>query len=1411
MRCPFCESDPSRSVEAGFSPEIIWSSPLLVAIRDRFPVSPGHSLIFPRRHVASWFEATPEEQLALIRAIEIVKVKIEEGNKPDGYNIGFNDGLAAGQSVPHLHIHIIPRYHGDVDEPLGGLRYALPALGNYKAPGKIPRLLAPPPFWIPRTAPEHRLSTGGSDPFERQIRPALRHAERVDIVAAFVQRSGVDHLDGSISSALERGTNFRVLTGDYLNITQSEALQRLYDWSQFSRGFESERAGEMEVRIVETAALNGRSFHPKSWCVESSARGTAWVGSSNWSWMALTSGVEWNLRVDRDFDPEAYAEIRDAFELLWQDATVLTQAWLSDYAKRAKTADRPLMLGEAEDITAEAEYRPRGLQKDALAALAQTRKEGRERAMVVLATGLGKTFLAAFDVQAMAKELGRLPRVLFIAHRRELLIQAAKTFRSVFPDARIGFFFEDSNSLKADFVFASIQKLSRQDDLVDQIEDRFDYVIIDETHHAAASTYQRVLGQLEPRFLLGLTATPERADEADVLGIFDDHIAFRADLGDGIESERLVPFDYAGLPDTIDFEPIPWRSYSAEQLAGLAETEARMESLWSALQKYPGTRTLIFCVSIHHAEYVRSWLAERGMQVVACHSGPSSADRDMALLDLADGRVEAIATVDLFNEGVDVPSIDRVVMLRPTASSVLFLQQLGRGLRLSPDKTKLQVIDFIGNHKAFLNKVRLLLSLSKRPTTLSDFLSSTSGRELELRAGCKMMVGLEVIDMLSKFVVDASKLGIVRMYRELRVIRDERPTAGEMVRLGYSTASLDESWFGFVSSEGDLSESEGRLLKGYEGLLTALERRRCDASGLLLLEALLLNEAQTDASTLAQTVKHRLARDPELRKAAQRPGGDSSQATVDLDESLRVWVDTGWIRVKGAELYLRGPEASGDRAVFSTMALELLDMRLAQLRRPRGADVEGPSSFVCELEWRNGDPSLKLPNSKDLPQGEVDVRADDARIWQFRFGKARCTVARWVGSKQNRLPDLLRSWFGVQPKGSRNQVMFRRTADGWWVEPRGGALDRGQLGELLCFPSLKAAAGASENSQAEIEAAHVRLPIQGATGEGMFAVRAAGNSMNGGRAPIRDGDWVLMEWARSLGLGAVEGHVCLLAKGDPELGMSYHLKRVLRRDDGVVLASDNPDEAPLQADADTRVIAKMKGMVRPEDLAPAEGSLVDNVAEAFELGQAPRRGASRVDGHLFALVDDKSYFTNPDRLKIDELVPRPGETAYVLTAREGDEWRYAGVARQVDDGWAVPELDFESWRSFGRGRTASRRLEPEYTEQARKLAAFLGERLDENGLIEARGRSCRFLGTNGKTVQLIAPQMKSARSVTNIDLSWALKARHSVQLKGGVLDEGLLDRLRYLDGTPSGSRRFIDSGWALVLLEYAVRNGFVPG
>src|ERR1051326_4607954 len=378
----------------------IASNDLAFAIRDRFPVTPGHTLIVTRRVVADWFSATSAERLAILDLIDLVKKQLVEDVHPDGFNVGFNAGTAAGQTVPHLHVHVIPRFRGDMEDPRGGIRHVIPSRGNYL------RTVDP-------------LATGGDEnPFARHVLPLFERADDIAIVAAFVQESGLERIQTAIMGALRRGARIRIVAGDYLDITQASALELLLDWERAPFGEDDQLPGHLETAIVEVERLPPpvRFFPPKAWRFESHNFGIAFVGSSNLSRSALDTGIEWNLRVDRDHDSIAYGRIHDAFEALWIMARRLDPDWIANYARRARQSSSRLPAGETEAEALASPPPPHTVQIEALACLREVRGVGHRRALVVLATGLGKTWLAAFHSAQVREELGRRPRPLLFAN-----------------------------------------------------------------------------------------------------------------------------------------------------------------------------------------------------------------------------------------------------------------------------------------------------------------------------------------------------------------------------------------------------------------------------------------------------------------------------------------------------------------------------------------------------------------------------------------------------------------------------------------------------------------------------------------------------------------------------------------------------------------------------------------------------------------------------------------------------------------------------------------------------------------------------------------------------------------------------------------------------------------------------------
>lgn len=1391
------------------------SNPLAFAIRDGFPVTPGHTLVITRRLVPTWFDATRDEQLAILDLVEAVKRQLDEEFRPAGYNVGFNVGEHAGQTVMHLHVHVIPRYEGDMDDPTGGVRHVIPWKGNYRRAAAAPLVIG-----------------GTADPFLAHLRPLLAEAHEVAIVAAFVQDSGLELLQDPLFSAAERGARIRLVTGDYLDITQVEALRRMLDWQgALSPAGEPPR---FEARIVETGSLRGpsRSFHPKSWRFEGPGFAVAFVGSSNVSASALRTGVEWNLRADRALDPVAFGRIKEAFEALWLGAQPLTLEWVSAYAARARVSPVPLPPGEVQPEPLTPAPEPHELQREALAALAATRAEGERRALVVMATGLGKTLLAACDAAAFGATLDHPLRVLFIAHRRELLVQAATTLRRVLrpsqPDLRVGWFAEDRSELDGDVVVASVQKLSRPENLERLAGERFDYVVVDEVHHADAASYRRILARLDPGFLLGLTATPDRADEGDVLGLFDDNLPFRADLGAGIEAGRLVPFSYFGLKDTVDYasENIPWRNrrFDPQRLEQAVQTQDRMARLWEALGEHGGTRSLVFCCSIAHAEFARRWLEERGLRVRAVHSEPSSDDRSCALADLAAGTIDAVCAVDLFNEGVDVPLVDRVVMLRPTESPVVFLQQLGRGLRVADGKERLTVIDFVGNHRVFLDRVRTLLSFGEARPDLRAFLQ---GGEPELPPGCSVQVELEAVDLLRRLLPSGAN-AVERAYRELYVARGERPTIGELYRSGYSPSVLRQahgSWFEFVRSEGHLTDAEARVLDVGSDWFRELETTALEKSfKMVLLEALVELEALragVPLDDLARRCHQIIVRSAELFRDLEnvrelpdpRAPEPAAWAAYWRKNPVKAWAGTPsapkrWFAVEGDRLVPRLPIPEGLDETFVELTRELVDYRLAQYRRRFEPEASG-DAFTCKVISNQRDPILMLPPRTarpDLPGGDTDVRLPDGASWRFRFAKIACNVAHPVGAPRNQLPDLLRGWFGpgAGTPGTAFRVRFFRSPDGWCVEPVGQVIELPRPGRVVAFPTLRAAAGAAGVPAAGApEAEEVVLPVRSRAAD-VFAVRATGDSMDGGAAPIRDGDWLVFQYARGAGLGAVEGRVALIQVEDGSGDGAYLVKRVVREGGGWMLRSDNPARPSVDASERTVPIARLVEHLSPDALGPDVGAWLEDgkVGAAFGLDAEPVPG--RVGGHLFVMVERRGELVAPDRVRAAVPDRRPGETAFVLARAEpGGLWRYCGVGRWDDASgtWVIPDVDHATWRALGERRESSRRPREQDLEGARKAAEAIVERFG-GGWVEADGKRFRVVGRSAQGGVRIdgGPDGFRERTVSLTDLGWVIAARRDVAASGGVLDEARVNRLRYLEGTPRAATRWIDTGWALRLV-----------
>jgi superfamily II DNA or RNA helicase/SAM-dependent methyltransferase len=979
---------------------------------------------------------------------------------------------------------------------------------------------------------KERLITGGDDPFLPHLCTAMNQASEVELAVAFIKTTGLRLLLPDLHGVLSHDggrkggpARVRVLTSDYLDVTDPEALRLLMLL----------QAQGAQVRVYESV---GSSFHLKAYLFaqfdgENGLRGTAFIGSSNISRQALQNGLEWNYRIDYPAE-HGFLEARARFEELFANERCipLTDTWIDQYEARRVALPRATETGSQEQ---DPPPQPTPIQTGALLALAKTRDDGFRRGLVVLATGLGKTWLAAFDVEQVGAR-----RVLFVAHREEILNQAAETFLRIRPRARVGFYMGQTRDVEVDVLCASVQTLGRNIHLERFSPQHFDYIVVDEFHHAAAATYRRLLNYFAPRFLLGLTATPDRSDQSDILSLCDDNLVFTCGLFAGIRSGLLVPFHYYGIfDDSVDYTGIPWRNgrFDPEQLSNKLATLARARHALKAWRQYKQERTLAFCVSIAHAEFMATQFGKAGVTCAAVYSG-SALSRADALERLRDGRLAIIFSVDLFNEGVDLPTLDTVMMLRPTESKILFLQQLGRGLRIHDGKERLVVLDFIGNHQSFLHKPQALFAVGASYKQLANFARKVEENRLDLPDGCYINYDIRLIEFLKSLDSD----GIRKEYEALRVCLGRRPSLTEFYRAGASLPLLRKqygSWFELVAVMGDLGADEQDIATAHQAFLREVETTAMSKSfKMVMLEA--FQElggwrAATPTTALAarswQVLQRRRALLEDLPDAQRQLPDGSNKAwhSYWLENPIKAWSggnrpasSASFFKVVDASFQAEFPLSPDHQDGFESMVQELIDYRLA----------------AYEIRCTNFD----TPN---------------------------------------------------------NVLTFKPSANG----------TRAERTELPFFPNLKIACGHFKTGSADAEEYRALGPGHGRLDpERHFIACASGNSMNGGKHPIRDGDFLLFEHLSPTNAGSITGTVMAIERQDEAGDGSQYLLRVVTKspDGGYVLRANNPDYEDMPANDDMRTLARLKAVIDPLDMAIGQPLMREDIpllfGENFNIG-----------------------------------------------------------------------------------------------------------------------------------------------------------------------------------------------------------------
>lgn len=547
-----------------------------------------------------------------------------------------------------------------------------------------------------------------------ELRLEMASADRIDLLCAFVKWSGIRVLDDALRAAAARGVPIRVLTTTYIGATDRRALD------YFARALNA------EVRVNYDA--QSTHLHAKAWMFHrNSGYSTGYVGSSNMSRAALVDGLEWNVRLSRHATPSLLDKFESTFDTYWDDVSFAPYDpdRDGDYldALLAKNGGREPR--GAFDVS-QLDVRPYPHQSEMLDDLQSERDvHDRHQNLVVAATGTGKTVVAALDYKRLCPSAFEQPSLLFIAHRKEILEQALRTYRDVLKDGSFGeLLVGGSRPAKRQHVFASVQSITRAAELARWGRDHFDVVVIDEFHHAEATSYRRVLDHFQPHELVGLTATPERADGIDVATeFFGGRIASELRLWDALGADLLVPFHYFGVADGVDLRGVRFSRgrYDLGQLDKIVTgNDARAAKVLAAVQdkvtEPSAMRALGFCVSVDHAHYMARIFNDAGLPALALSGDSQSEQRREGLEKLRRGDITCLFAVDLFNEGLDVPMIDTVLMLRPTQSATIFLQQLGRGLRRADAKSVLTVLDFVGLQNEqfrFDLKYRALTGLSR--------------------------------------------------------------------------------------------------------------------------------------------------------------------------------------------------------------------------------------------------------------------------------------------------------------------------------------------------------------------------------------------------------------------------------------------------------------------------------------------------------------------------------------------------------------------------------------------------------------------------------------------------------------------------------------------------------------------------
>lgn len=526
------------------------------------------------------------------------------------------------------------------------------------------------------------LTNYSEERFVDHLKQCFKKCSAFYLTVSFIKEAGLILIKNEIEEALKRGVEGKLITSTYQNFTDVNSLDIFKDWMEKYPNFQCH---------LDFNCFGDNGFHSKGYIFKLEEEYEFLVGSSNITRFALLKNIEWNVSLVRKDNNEVISASMKDFNDLWDRTLKLNNDLIKEYKELVEFAIVKWDMDYVSDYK-DKNIRPNAMQKVALKELRRYRDTGVTKALIVAATASGKTYLAAFDARNFDAK-----RILFIVHRENILLDAKKTFTKVFGEKKsYGLFTGNEQNLSADFIFATNGMVAKHLDEFDANE--FDYIILDECHHAAASTYKKIMDYFNPMFLLGLTATPERMDNEDVFGMFDKNVPYELRLRDAILNDLIVPFKYYGVRD----EFVDYSDKEKQKFLSDYYDASHCKFITDEIEKHRPKgklKAIAFCKNVEHCKLMANAMSDCGYCTVALTGENSTGERSKGFSDLQNDKnpLEIIFTVDILNEGVDIPAVNMVLFLRPTESQTIFIQQLGRGLRKYPNKGYLTVLDFIGN------------------------------------------------------------------------------------------------------------------------------------------------------------------------------------------------------------------------------------------------------------------------------------------------------------------------------------------------------------------------------------------------------------------------------------------------------------------------------------------------------------------------------------------------------------------------------------------------------------------------------------------------------------------------------------------------------------------------------------------